>query len=301
MQLRYVLRSEIGTLFGPQGNPGGVMSWKGAYSSSTAYVANDAVIYDGRGFFALQNTTGNAPPDYPDESNIFWDLFAEKGIDGINGIDGTKNIWDTLPGTPERLGNTSFRISDTGNANKYDIRFAPGTIISWLDPGGNWRVAKVATASYLSDYVTLTLIGNILEAGFTAMKHCFFKPIKYAWMFPGNLPTAALSDIGRILFPDEDIYVFSGKVVYGTAPTTTGGAWDINDDGTSLFSSNLPISAGDTDGTETQSTSIGASSLTAVAALSKLTADYVSGHATTPGKDAYIYIWAMPVSWRYTP
>lgn len=30
-----------------------------------------------------------------------------------------------------------------------------------------------------------------------------------------------------------------------------------------------------------------------------ITVDYDSGHATTPGADAYIYLFWMPVAWRY--
>ena len=38
-----------------------------------------------------------------------------------------------------------------------------------------------------------------------------------------------------------------------------------------------------------------------VVAASRVTLDYDSGHATTPGRDAQIIIWSMPVSWRYIP
>ena len=107
------------------------MAWRGAYDALHTYQANDAVVHDGRGFHAIQETTGNAPPAYPATTSAYWQLFAERGVDGVDGIDGVKNWWDELPGTPTRVSDTSFSITDAGNANLYDQRFPAGTIISW--------------------------------------------------------------------------------------------------------------------------------------------------------------------------
>lgn len=69
---------------GLQGIPGGTMAWKGAYSAETTYEVNDGVLSsEGRAFYALQETTGHAPPSYPATSNAYWSLFAEAGVDGI--------------------------------------------------------------------------------------------------------------------------------------------------------------------------------------------------------------------------
>ena len=72
-----------GVLQGPQGIPGGILTWRGLYSAGTTYAANDGVISsEGRAFYCLQATTGNAPPSYPTLTNAYWSLFAEKGMDG---------------------------------------------------------------------------------------------------------------------------------------------------------------------------------------------------------------------------
>jgi hypothetical protein len=301
MQGRYVLRSEIGSLYGPQGIPGGVMAWRGEYAAGTTYQANDAVLHSGRGFYALQETTGNAPPAYPATKSAYWSLFAEKGVDGVDGIDAIKNWWDELPGTPTRVSDTSFSITDAGNANLYDQRFPAGTIISWQKYLGGWQVAKITSATYAADAVTFTILGNTLAAGFYDMKYCIHAAKEDRWIVPGMMPSAAQTNIGKQVIWLEDRYVFSAKVLYGTAPTTTGGVWDINDDGGTIFSSKPSIAAGSTSGTEVVSDSLAGTALTAVVAASRITLDYDSGHATTPGSDAQIIVWSMPVSWRHIP
>ena len=299
MQQRYLLRSDIPSLIGPQGIPGGTMTWLGSYAAGTTYQANDGVLSsEGRGCYALQETTGNAPPTYPDTENAYWSVFAEAGQDGASGI---KTIWADMPGSPSKVSDTSFKIVDTGNANGYDLVFSPGTIVSFEKAGGGWQAAKIVSAAYDSNYVTFGIMGNTIAADLTGMQYCIHRAIEDSWIIPGNMPIAAQANIGKILSWREDRYVFSAVVVYQTAATTTKGVWDINDDGTSIFTTKPEIAAAATEGTETVCDSLLATAVTAIAAKSKLSLDYDSGHATTPGADAYVYIWSMPVAWRYTP
>lgn len=282
---------------GPQGEPGGVMSWKGDYAAGTQYYENDGVLSsEGRGCRAVQDTIGHAPPSYPDTSNAYWSVFAEKGGDGADGI---KTIWDDMPGSPARVSNTSFSILDTSNANGYDLVFSPGTIVSWQKSGGGWQAAKILTATYSANYVTFTIIGNTLAASFTDMKYCIHRAKEDRWVIPGMMPSAAVVGISGAVIWREDRYVFSAVVAYQTGPTSTAGAWDINDDGSSIFATKLPIAAAATEGTEIVCNSLLSDATTAVAAKSQLTLDYDSGHASTPGSDAYIYIFSMPKAWRY--
>ena len=72
---------------GIQGIPGGALVWRGLYAGGTAYQANDGVISaEGRGCYALQATTGNAPPSYPTLTNAYWSVFAEKGVIDVHGL-----------------------------------------------------------------------------------------------------------------------------------------------------------------------------------------------------------------------
>lgn len=287
---------------GPQGIPGGTMAWKGVYDHDTTYDANDAVsTLEGRSFYALQETTGNDPPDWPTTSSAYWELFAERGDDGAAGESGIKNYWDDMPGSPERVSDTSFKIVDTGNANHYELLFSAGTIVSWQKSGGGWQAAKILTAAYSANYVTFTVAGNTVGASFTDMKYCIHHALEDVWVIPGKLPTAAVTGIGKMFSWREDRYVFSALVVYQTAATSTGGTWDINDDGTSIFTTKPVIAASANEGTETVCNSLAGTATDAVVATSQVTLDYDSGHASTPGSDAYIFIWSMPKVWRYIP
>lgn len=116
---------------------------------------------------------------------------------------------------------------------------------------------------------------------------------------PGKLPAAATTDIGKTIYAFRDILIFSALVRYKTAATTTGGVWDINDDGTSIFTTKPAIAATATKGTETVCNCVLATAVTVVAADSAITLDYDSGHATTPGSDAYVELLYMPAAWRY--
>ena len=68
------------------GNVTGVphVDYRGNYSASTAYVANDVVFFNGSSYIAKQSTTGNAPTN-----TTYWGLLAQKGTDGTDGTNGT--------------------------------------------------------------------------------------------------------------------------------------------------------------------------------------------------------------------
>ena len=66
---------------GDQGDAGEGFNYRGRYSATTAYEANDLVRYQGASYIALQNTTGNTPSD----SSVFWDQFATAGSQGEPG------------------------------------------------------------------------------------------------------------------------------------------------------------------------------------------------------------------------
>ena len=134
------------------------------------------------------------------------------------------------------------------------------------------------------------------------MKYCIHRAHKDVFIVPGTLPgNTATVDIGKTIYPYAAIYIFSALVRYKTSSTTTGGVWDINDDGATIFTTKPPIAATATKGTETICDSLLATATTAIAADSLITLDYDSGHATTPGSDAYVEIWYFPVAWRYLP
>jgi hypothetical protein len=253
-----------------------------ATSKSTMVDADETGIADSAASFVLKKLTwGNV------KSNLktYFDDFY--------------NLWVIMPGTPTRANDTSFTV--TGDYSKW---FSPRTIVKWEKSGGGFQCAMVVSATYSEPNTTITIVGNTLAAGFTSMKYCIHRAVVEMFIVPGSLPAAAVTDIAKTHFAEADLLVFSALVRYKTACTTTKGVWDINDDSTSIFATKPEIAATSTVGTMTVCDSLGASSgttTTVVAAGSLITVDYDSGHATTPGSDAYIALYYMPESWRYLP
>lgn len=83
---------------GPQGNPGvqGIpgtpgavgpagLEWKGAWTSGTSYVADDAVGYGGSSWFCILATSGTTTPNL---DTTHWALLASQGAQGPQGIAG---------------------------------------------------------------------------------------------------------------------------------------------------------------------------------------------------------------------
>lgn len=62
------------------------MAWKGDWSGATAYVVNDAVVYNGSSYISIQNGTNQNPAT----QTAYWTLFAQKGAQGDQGTQGNK-------------------------------------------------------------------------------------------------------------------------------------------------------------------------------------------------------------------
>ena len=60
---------------------------RGAYAGGTAYTTGDMVTDQNSTWISLDDTTGNAPPTLPTESNAYWQLLAKAGADGADGAD----------------------------------------------------------------------------------------------------------------------------------------------------------------------------------------------------------------------
>lgn len=96
---------------GPAGPPGPVgpagLNWQGSWVSGTAYVANDAVGYDGASWFCILATSGTTAPDV---DTTHWALLASQGADGAQGVQGP-----TGPQGPAGGAGTLQQAFDNGN------------------------------------------------------------------------------------------------------------------------------------------------------------------------------------------
>jgi hypothetical protein len=202
-------------------------------------------------------------------------------------------FWNDVPGTPTRVSNTQFRIADASNANQYDLMFKKGVLLSWLE-AGSWKVALVTDSAYGSSIVTINIVGNLLAAGFTNMKYSVQMAQFAEFYLPGPAPSSALAGFGCFIAP-YDIYPISADLHVETAGSGSGSSIvDINDDGSTLFGTKPTITTTGTSDLD----NVSSSPVTAVAALSKITADWDSSTLVPPA-DVHVYLWYIPASWRY--
>ena len=86
--MSWELFAEAGTrgADGVQGVDGNSLTWRGAWSSTTAYAVRDLVHRDGSAWIATRAGTNNTPSG----TSVFWDLYAEHGEQGQQGDTGAR-------------------------------------------------------------------------------------------------------------------------------------------------------------------------------------------------------------------
>lgn len=197
-------------------------------------------------------------------------------------------FWTDMP-TPTRVSDTQFTIVDTSNAAKYDLLFKKGTVLQWLE-SGTYQTAMVISSSYSSNAVTINIVGHSLTAGFTDMKYASQKAEVKEFVIPGNLNTG--TDLARTWYTEAPGYIVSADAKHKTAGTTNATVYDINDNGTTLFTTKPSIASAATEDLDN------VSDMAIVAANRAITIDIDSVSTTVP-VDAYLKLFFIPESWRY--
>lgn len=212
----------------------------------------------------------------------------------INLLDGKTALgafWDVVPGTPTRVSDTQFTLTDTGNANKYDLLLKKGVILKW-DESGTTNIAMVISSSYATNVVTVNIVGDSLTAGFTSMKYCIQMAMVEQFIIPGTLGTG--TDLAKTWYPSYDVCKLSVDARVKTAGTTNPTDFDVNDDGTTIITTKPSIASGATADLD----NVCDAPTTVIAANSAVTVD-IDAVSTTPPVEAYIYLFYFPSSWLY--
>lgn len=213
---------------------------------------------------------------------------APKSITGSNqGV----TYWQTLPGTPTRVSDTQLTITDTANANLYNLKFGRGTVLKWTDT--TTHLAMVSSASYSSNTVTINIIGDVLSGTATMSSFTFGleKALVITRAIAGTLATG--TNLTAKYFAPMSMKVFGGKAFHGTAGTTNATTYDINKNGSTMFTTKLSVASAATVGTVTT-----ADDNITLAADDVLTYDCNSVSTTAP-IDAYIDLYVMPLNNQY--
>lgn len=218
-------------------------------------------------------------------------MAGEDGKIAEGWLPSSSSFWTTVPGTPTRVSDTQFTITDVGNAGLYDQILKRGVILIWLE-GSTFQTAMVVSSSYSSNAVTVNIVGDSLTAGFSSMKYCANHAMVEQFIRPGRLGAGA--DAFKTWFAPCDVYILAADARVKSAGTTNATVFDINDDGSTKFTTKPSISSGST--SDLNNVADNPSAL--VAEGSVITAD-IDSVSTTPPTDAYLYIYYYPVSWRY--
>ncbi len=204
---------------------------------------------------------------------------------------GSGGFWKMVPGSPTRVSDTQFTITDTGGAHNYASLFAKGVILIW-DEAGTFQTAMIQDASYAADVVTINILGDSLTAGFTDMKYGAHQVQQDEFIVPGTLGTG--TDVARTHWPECDIYKLAVDARVKAAGTTNSTDFDINDDGATIITTKPSIASGAT----SDLNNVCDSPSTPIAAGSALTLD-IDAVSTTPPDEAYVMFYYYPTWWRY--
>lgn len=203
-------------------------------------------------------------------------------------------FWSDVPGTPTRVSDTQFTITDTSNANLYDLLFKKGVVLRWLETA-TFQTAMVISSSYSANVVTINIVGDSLTAGFTLMKYAITKAQVETFIIAGTFPSAA-TNLSKSWILAEDVYILSADLIVTTAGSGTGSTViDINDDGTTKFTTKPTLTTTGTSDLD----NVADTPSTAVAGASIVTVDVDSVTATTAPSDGYVKVYYYPVDWRY--
>lgn len=86
-----------------------------SYDNTKLYKVNNLVEYDGSGFICIKDTQGNPPPTLSTKRNQWWQLFAQKGLDGTGAVSKVAGK------SPELDGNVPLSPNDIGAVNDTDF------------------------------------------------------------------------------------------------------------------------------------------------------------------------------------
>lgn len=68
------------------------------YDITKTYQKNNVIEYNGSSFMAIQQTTGNLPPTLPLKRNDYWQLLAQRGVDGNGSVSSVNGLGPDING-----------------------------------------------------------------------------------------------------------------------------------------------------------------------------------------------------------
>jgi hypothetical protein len=166
--------------------------------------------------------------------------------------------------------------------------FHKGVVLKWLSSADAFKTGIVQSSTFSTD-TTITILGSTAASGDKSFYYTNDALIA-EFIIPGTL--AAGTDLAKTWYTPKDVYILNADAYVKTAGTTNSTVIDINDDGTTKFTTKPTI----TTGTTSDINNVADNPTTAVAAGSLITID-VDSVSTTPPVEAYVYLYYYPTWW----
>ena len=145
---------------------------------------------------------------------------------------GGSSLWTLMPGTPVRVGNTSFTV--TGDITAY---IAKGMIIKWTESSVVHCAMVSIPSTYGAPNTTITIIGDVMSSiDASSLKYCMLGVEMFVKNFAvaGNIGAVA-DDIANAYYATEPMRVLGADLQVGTAGTTNSTTIDIDKATTTMF------------------------------------------------------------------
>jgi len=141
-------------------------------------------------------------------------------------------LWTLMPGTPTRVGNTSFTV--TGDVTAY---VAKGMIVKWTESSAVKCAMVSIPSTYGAPNTTITIIGDTMASiDASSLKYCMLGAENFYERFSvaGTLGATG-TDIANAFYGHEPMRLLGADLQVGTAGTTNSTTIDININGTTAF------------------------------------------------------------------
>lgn len=122
------------------------------YDNGKLYKINNIVEFDGSGFICVQDSQGNTPPTLPTKRNDWWQLIAQRGVDG------TGSVSRVAGKSPELDGNIPLSPEDIGAVSSNDFN-------KYLSENTNGINGLFLTKLLDGEITKIKLIGDSITVG----------------------------------------------------------------------------------------------------------------------------------------
>ena len=207
-------------------------------------------------------------------------IFALKSEAG-----GSASVWVPLEGIT-RLGSTT--LSSTID---YTNIIGEQTLVRWQESG----TYKIAMVNGLSSSLIYIVGESMTSLDANTFEYCLLPVHEQKFVVAGSL-NSVNTNIANIWMPSCNYRVFGCFAYVGTVGTTNNTTIDINDDGTSMFTTKPSIASG----SQYTSTIATSNSGLIIGKNSIVTID-LDAVQTTPANDLYVSLYVCPTRYMYLP